>query len=749
MRPIPTWVVTGPLGSGKTTVLAQALATKPPQENWVVLLNEYTDAGIDALTVAAAARGAYDVRLIPGGCLCCTGEADFRRTLRELVSAARPDRLLIEPSGIGHPGGIIDELLAYEASGELTLEAVVGLLDPDAVEALAQGRADEIVQAVSQLADVLLLSKADLATPDTRRAFDRLAAAAFPAKRWSGAIERGDGSLVPESAWRSEGRERRHGRIERDPHARFRGDDGGHPDPDESVTTSVGEGQRRETHRLAHHGAQWRFPRRVRFSESHLLSALASQPIANDCALGRPLRLKAVLRVGEDEWVLAQIAAGRLELQPTAWRRDQRIEVQCAPGAPWDPEAWDRLWLRCLSDRDTLARWVASAVAAVHGAAVFADGLHRTADGWRFDRRGRHAEFRAPDRVAGGRLRVLAIGKAAPALAEGFVSAIGATAVDDVLVLTKAGHADGSRFEVLEGDHPIAGARSAAATARVLEWIGTPTAADRFVVLLTGGASALLAAPAPGVTLADKQARIHALMQAGAPIAELNRERMRLSAVKGGRLAARMAPASVTTFAISDVQGDDPGVIGSAPTVAGVPAPGSYAIVATLDDALAALAAAARAEGWTVIEGGRSLYGDLEALVPTLVRTLGAIRGPAVWIAGGEPVLRVSGAGRGGRAQELAVRLARAFEGRAGFTALVAGTDGTDGPTEAAGGFVDGEMGDRWRAAGIDVDRLLRDNDSHRALGAAGALFVTGPTGTNVADVVVAIVRGSPAPGSR
>ena len=117
--PVPVWVVTGPLGCGKTTILAQLMADKPPDERWVVLLNEFTDAGIDALTVAAAAQGAYDVRLVPGGCLCCAGEADFRRTLQELLAPEGnpPARILVEPSGIGHPAGIVEELLALGHSG--------------------------------------------------------------------------------------------------------------------------------------------------------------------------------------------------------------------------------------------------------------------------------------------------------------------------------------------------------------------------------------------------------------------------------------------------------------------------------------------------------------------------------------------------------------------------------------------------------------------------------------------------------
>ena len=150
--PIPVWVVTGPLGSGKTTALSQLVAAKPASENWVVLLNEFTDAGIDALTVASAATGPFDVRLVPGGCLCCAGEADFRRNLNELVTITRPNRILVEPSGLGHPAGIIDELLAHQAAGRISLELIIGLMT---AEDLAKVDADEITRAVAEIADVL------------------------------------------------------------------------------------------------------------------------------------------------------------------------------------------------------------------------------------------------------------------------------------------------------------------------------------------------------------------------------------------------------------------------------------------------------------------------------------------------------------------------------------------------------------------------------------------------------------------
>ena len=189
---IPAHVVTGPLGSGKTTAIARLLAEKPPQQDWVVLLNEFSDAGIDALTVASAARGAFDVRLVPGGCLCCAGEQDFRRNLQELVTTRRPDRILVEPSGLGHPAGIVEELLGWEATGRLRLAGIVALVDPQRLRddaALAPGSE---AYAQIEIADALALSKADLADGEDLRRFEALAASLFPAAGWQ---------RVPAASW--------------------------------------------------------------------------------------------------------------------------------------------------------------------------------------------------------------------------------------------------------------------------------------------------------------------------------------------------------------------------------------------------------------------------------------------------------------------------------------------------------------------------------------------------------------------
>lgn len=338
---IPVWVITGPLGSGKTTIIARWLAGKPVEENWVVLLNEYTDAGIDALTVASAARGAYDVRLIPGGCLCCTGEADFRRNLRDLVEHIRPAAILVEPSGIGHPGGIVEELLAHEASGALELRGVIGLLDVAHLDS-----EDDTVTAVREIADVLLLAKADQVSAEARARFAVKTANLFPPKAWVGEVHHGQ---LPEEA-------RRHVRSftrdssAKETAAREHRSAESHAHHGEAETfAAFAAGERREFHLLGRHGACWIVPRAAAFSETRLLTLLSSDLSLVDPQLVQPERFKAVLRIDEETWLLVQRVEGRVSMQPTAWRRDNRIEVQLPPGAPWDAAAWERLWQRCLA----------------------------------------------------------------------------------------------------------------------------------------------------------------------------------------------------------------------------------------------------------------------------------------------------------------------------------------------------------------------------------------------------------------
>jgi G3E family GTPase len=369
-EPVPAHVVTGPLGSGKTTAIARLLAAKPPAQNWVVLLNEFSEAGIDALTVASAARGAFDVRLVPGGCLCCAGEQDFRRTLHELLTATRPDRIIIEPSGLGHPGGLVDELLGHEAQGRLRLAGIVALIDPRQLRDGALAPGSEALAQV-EIADSLALSKPDLATAEDRARFEALVAGLFPAKAWSGPLHAG---VMPAEAFeprrRSDGNRPRLARpaahlaerefagardaaAERHRHAH---EPAGRPSvrlPLESEpdgATPVANGLRQEVLHLGHRALAWTFPRSVEFSrrrlENLLAAALQAEPGADGGSV-RFARLKGVFRVGEDDWVLAQAGAGFLDLRPTSWRRDSRVELLVEASSALDVEGWDAGWLQC------------------------------------------------------------------------------------------------------------------------------------------------------------------------------------------------------------------------------------------------------------------------------------------------------------------------------------------------------------------------------------------------------------------
>jgi glycerate 2-kinase len=442
------------------------------------------------------------------------------------------------------------------------------------------------------------------------------------------------------------------------------------------------------------------------------------------------------------------------------------------------------------AERAALRGCFEAALCAVQPAQVLQSYLQVDAWGLRFERGAARAALPWPDRAAGGRLRLLAIGKAAARFAAAFEARV--SQIDAGLVVVKAGHVEAlATARLVEASHPLPDVSSVAAGNAVLAFAKDSGPLDRHVILLSGGASALAVAPVDGITLADKQRVTELLLRGGASIAELNAVRKHLSALKGGGLAVTIAPAASMTLAISDVEGDDPAVIASGPTrpdpgtyaeasrilqhyapdapravlahiergvegrVAETPKPGdprfdtaSYAVIATPDDALQAYAEAARGCGFEVEVLGRTFYDDLDRHIEDLlsrIATLRAQRGrgqtPVVVLAAGEPRVRVTGSGRGGRCQEFALRMAQRIDGMADVWAFAAGTDGTDGPTSAAGACVDGDSWQRMRRAGIDPSALLADNDAHAALQASDDLLVTGPTGTNVADLYAVLIR--------
>jgi glycerate 2-kinase len=342
------------------------------------------------------------------------------------------------------------------------------------------------------------------------------------------------------------------------------------------------------------------------------------------------------------------------------------------------------------------------------------------------------------------KVSVAAIGKAAPAMALGAHDALGARIVD-TLVITRAGHAPPEflargNIELLEGAHPVPDRRSLTAGARLLKWVRQPPAASLPLFLISGGASSLVEVLAEGVSL-DELLRLNVQgLAADIPIGELNARRRAISRIKGGRLAAELQGRPAWALFVSDVPGNDPAVIGSG--LLG-PAPGGDAvqrlIVASVDDAVAAVAAAARGRGLTVRAPPGRFADSATRLAARFAHELHlAPEQLLVW--GGESTVQLPPSpGRGGRNQHLALAVAKLIAGHAELLLLAAGTDGTDGVTEDAGALVDADTCARVALAELDADRCLQRADSGTALEASGDLVHTGPTGTNVGDLVIGL----------
>ncbi len=340
---------------------------------------------------------------------------------------------------------------------------------------------------------------------------------------------------------------------------------------------------------------------------------------------------------------------------------------------------------------------------------------------------------------------VAAVGKAAAAMALGAHDALGAR-IARLLIITRTGHAPAQLqrlpgAEVIASAHPVPDQRSLAAGARLLQWVETLPPEAEPLFLISGGASSLVEVLREGLDLADLEAFTRRELAAGTAIAALNAQRMALSRIKGGRLTARLAGRSARALYVSDVPGDDPALIGS-----GLLGPASEGpdrvtrrVVASVEQALAGAAAAARALGLEVHTGGRRFDEDAVRLAARCAHEL-RLSASAVCLWGGESTVQLPPhAGRGGRNQHLALAAARLIAGQADLMLLAAGTDGTDGVTEDAGALVDAESCARVALAGMDVDRCLATADSAAALAASGDLVHTGPTGTNVGDVVIGL----------
>ena len=345
----------------------------------------------------------------------------------------------------------------------------------------------------------------------------------------------------------------------------------------------------------------------------------------------------------------------------------------------------------------------------------------------------------------GSRVWVAAVGKAASAMVLGAHDAL--ADLERVLLITKDGHVSPEasslpNAEVYESAHPVPDERSLQAGARLLRWVDELPADVQPLFLISGGASSLVEVLEDGVTFADL-ARINSQgLAEGVAIGELNARRARVSQIKGGRLAARLQRRRALALFISDVPGDDPSVIGSGlmgPARRGEDDGVQRTIVASVSVAVDAVRSAAAERGLTVGAPTRVFDDDAVRLAIRFAHEL-QLSQAQVCVWGGESTLELpANPGRGGRNQHLALAAARLMTGHANLALLAAGTDGTDGPTEDAGGIVDGETVARISIGGLDADRCLARADSNAALAAAGDLVHTGPTGTNVGDLVIGL----------
>ncbi|MHA6344199.1 glycerate kinase type-2 family protein [Roseivivax sp. CAU 1761] len=377
---------------------------------------------------------------------------------------------------------------------------------------------------------------------------------------------------------------------------------------------------------------------------------------------------------------------------------------------------------------------------------------------------------------APGRLILIAVGKAAPLMLDEALRHAGPGC--EALAVT---HHENDRAvagaRVLRAGHPVPDAAGAEAARAVLDLLDSAGPEDRVVALISGGGSALLPAPVAPLTLQDKAAVNEVLLAGGLDIVRMNHVRQQLSELKGGGFLRRAAPAPVTAYILSDVIGDDLRAIASGPTVGPIGTPASARrlleeadlwdrlpeaarrhlerapdpgpvpeaanhLIGSNRQSLQAMAARAEALDLAVRVVDDRLVGDVGAAAERILGEFAAPDRPTALLFGGETTVTLRGRGLGGRNQELALRVALGAPTAAAGTwaFLSGGTDGRDGPTDAAGGLVDAGTAGRIRASGLDPEALLADNDSYHALEAAGDLVRIPATGTNVADVQVLIL---------
>lgn len=347
--------------------------------------------------------------------------------------------------------------------------------------------------------------------------------------------------------------------------------------------------------------------------------------------------------------------------------------------------------------------------------------------------------------LGAGPVALFAIGKAASAMTRGAYAAIG----DDIrqaLLITKDGHVDPEvarlpHLQVIESAHPVPDSRSLAAGAELERRIARLAADEYPVFLISGGSSSLVELLQPGVTLDDLRALNERGLADGWDIASLNSARAHLSRLKRGGVARMLAGRPAHALFISDVPDDDPGVIGSGllGAVPGLEDQVLRIVFANIDDATHCAATMGAMHGHTFELRQDRFSGDAATVAREFVEALRHTPADGLVWGGESTVVLPERSGRGGRNQHLALVAAREMRAGEEFTILSAGTDGTDGGTDDAGAMIDSGTVSRAELAGVDVDRALRDFDSGLALEASEDLVHTGPTGTNVGDILIGI----------
>ncbi|MDG6928599.1 MAG: glycerate kinase [Nitrososphaerota archaeon] len=383
-----------------------------------------------------------------------------------------------------------------------------------------------------------------------------------------------------------------------------------------------------------------------------------------------------------------------------------------------------------------------------------------------------------------GRVLVVGGGKAGARMALGLEGLLGDRITAGIVNVPDGPWREGRRVRLNPARHPVPDGRGVEGVKSMLRLVGRPDPDDLVICLISGGGSSLMPMPAAGVGLSDKREVTELLLKSGADIQETNAVRKHISGIKGGRLAQRLYPATVVSLIISDVVGDRLDTVASGPTVPDgstlsdvaavfdryslwekvpasvrklvlggsggeTPKPGAEFfgrvhnfLLGGNAEACSAAAKTLKRRGYDALVLSTQMKGEARLVGSALGRSLKSRTGrPAALVAGGETTVKVRGRGTGGRNQELALAAAIALQGTDGAVLASMGSDGIDGPTDAAGALVDGGTVARGRRRGMDAVASLDDNDSHAFFKRVGGLILTGPTGTNVNDVVVALTR--------